>query len=302
MPFHSGSVTYTRLRVVDRNAPQRVDDALFQTLRDHAFQEREIGAPDEVEVGFITGEHLLDTQFSYEKNGYGDAGELLLIALRIDTHKVPADVKQAYRKINEQAAAGGNPSGFASKAQKRDAQEQAGRQVQEDLAAGKYRKSKMIPLVWDLARGVIYLGATSNVAIEQLTRLMRDAFNVEIELQSAGRLASDLFHAARRTRDFEDLHPSPFTDPPKDALADPEIDGSVPSVPWCAQRRGPEGFSRQRVSAVAVVDDRGARRRDRRLVCHVRSHARHAVRSGAWAASRRCGAARPPTPKRRGRR
>ncbi|MEX0652845.1 MAG: hypothetical protein WDZ31_01535 [Phycisphaeraceae bacterium] len=240
MSFHSGRVSFCRFHVTG-DAPPAVDETALSILKEHKFQETEIGAPDEVEVGWITGEHLLDTQFSFEKNGYGSPAEpMLLLAMRMDTHKVPADVKQAYRKINEQAAAAGNPSGFASKADKRDAKDTAGRQIQEDLAAGKYRRSKQVPVLWDLKRNVVYCGASGNTVIEELASLFRRSFSVELEPMSSGTLAGQVMRSEGKSRDWEDLHPSPFTNPPAEAHADHEEaegpgDVTVPSIPWRAQ-------------------------------------------------------------------
>ncbi|MEX0886927.1 MAG: hypothetical protein WD009_10860, partial [Phycisphaeraceae bacterium] len=244
MPFHAGRITFCRFRITG-DAPTSVDDTALSILREHAFRETEVGAPDEVEVGWTTGQHLLDTQFTYEKNGFGDAGSgggaMLLAAMRIDTHKVPADVKQAYRQINEQAAASGNPSGYASKAQKQEASELAGRQIHEDLAAGKYRKSKLVPVLWDLRRGALYCGATGNVVQEQLARLLRASFAVELEPLSAGSLAGDILRSEGRRRDWEDLHPSPFTPAPPEAHAAMDdadavnTDPTIPTIPWRAQ-------------------------------------------------------------------
>ena len=125
MGFHSGRVTFCRFRVVG-DAPVTVDETVLGTLKDHAFAEQPVAAPDQVEVGFTTGVHLLDTDFTYETNGYGDpAGSLLLFALRIDTHQVPGEIRQAYRVMEELAVASANPSGFASRAQKRDAADAA---------------------------------------------------------------------------------------------------------------------------------------------------------------------------------
>ncbi|HEX7010423.1 MAG TPA: hypothetical protein VF184_10600 [Phycisphaeraceae bacterium] len=236
MAFHSGRVSFCRFRVVG-DAPASVDEALLSILQEHAFRETAIGAPEQVEAGWITGEHLLDTQFSYEKNGFGN---LAMFALRIDTHQVPAAIKQAYRKINEQAAAAGNPSGFASRAQKREAQELAGRQIHEDLAAGKFRKSKAVPLIWDLPRQTLYCGATGNTVVEQLARLFRQSFGAELEAVTAGTLAGELLKEQGRRRDWEDLHPSPFTAPPPEAHAqgddaDGPRDVAIPTAPWCAR-------------------------------------------------------------------
>ena len=237
MPFQSGRVTFCRFRV-EGDAPTAVDDTTLATLADHSFQETEIGAPDEVESGWTTGDHLFDTQFTYEKNGYGD---MLLFALRIDTHKVPADVKRAYKRINEQAALQGtdNPTGFLSKREKRDAADLAGRQVHEDLATGKYRKSKAVPVLWDLPRGVIYCGAAGNTITEQLDKLMMDSFNVNLSPLTAGVIAGEHLHNKGRLRDYEDARPTTFTDPPSNASADHENasgprDINIPSCPWTA--------------------------------------------------------------------
>jgi hypothetical protein len=236
MSFTSGRVSYCRLRVVG-DAPATLDETALSILKEHAFRETEIGAPDEVEVGWVTGEHLLDTQFSYEKNGFG---HLAMFAMRIDTHKVPSDIRQAYKKINEQAAAGMNPSGFASRSQKKEAAEQAGRQLHEDLAAGKFRRSKMVPILWDLSRQVLYCAASGNAVLEQLAKLMRDSFAVNVEYLSAGNFAGQSLRHAGQGRDYEDLKPTAFTAPPPEARrdadeADGPMDVTTPLVPWVAQ-------------------------------------------------------------------
>ena len=237
MPFDTGRVTYTRFRV-QGDAPSSVDDTLLGILKDAKFQEHEIGTPDEVEAGFTTGLHLFDVQFDYAKNGYG---HLCHFALRLDTHKVPADVKKAYKVMNEQAAAEGNPTGFASKAEKREAAETTKEQVREELASGKYRKSKIVPLLWDLRTRTLYCGSNGTTVIEELSRLMRQAFAVDLLNLSAGTLAGELIKAEGRSRDYEDLKPSPFTPPPADPRPADEPDddrpdfGEQPTLPWIAK-------------------------------------------------------------------
>ena len=242
MPFDSGRVTFTRFHVVG-DAPPQVDDAFLSILSEARFRETEIGAPDEVEAGFTTGLHLFDTQFTYEKNGYGSPGQgLAHFALRLDTHKVPADVKKAYRVMNEQAAASASPTGFASKSEKREARETANQQVRDELASGKYRKSKIVPVLWDLAGQTLYCGASGTTVIEHLARLMRQSFAVELENLSAGVLAGNLIKAQGRSRDYEDLQPSAFTPPPDasrpgddDPDGGPATNRQLPALPWIAK-------------------------------------------------------------------
>ena len=242
MPFDTGRVTFTRFHVTG-DAPTHVDEAFLSILAEARFQESDLGAPDEVEAGFTTGVHLFDTKFTYEKNGFGTPGSgRALFALRLDTHKVPADVKKAYRVMNEQAAAAGNPTGFASKTEKREARETANEQVRQELASGKYRKSKVVPILWDFERQTLYCGAAGTTVIEHLSRQMRQAFAVELDNLSAGVLAGNLIKAQGRSRDYEDLQPSAFTSPPdaprpagEDEDAPSFGDGSLPVLPWIAK-------------------------------------------------------------------
>lgn len=237
MAFQSGKVSFVRFRI-DGDAPKTVDDTVLSILKDGAFQESDIGVPDAVEAGFITGEHIFDTQFSFEKNGFGLAGSQLLFAMRLDTNKPPSEIKQAYRRMNEQAAAEGNPTGFVGKREKRDAKESAERQLHEDLAAGKFRRSKSVPLLWDLANGTLLCSSSSNTVLEQVSRLMRDHFAVDARYISSGVRAGEVFAALGRTRDYEDLQPSAFTDPPAEFHADQDEVGGAPQhpetprVPW----------------------------------------------------------------------
>ena len=236
MPFRSGRVSYCRFRVVGE-APVVVDETMFAKLDEHKFREASPGVPGDIESGWTTGDHLLDTQFSYEKNGFGD---MLLMAMRLDSHAVPSDLKHAYRRINEQAAAGQNPSGFASKAQKREAAELAERQIHEDLASGRFRKSKLIPVLWDLRRQTVYSAAATAAAVEQLARLFHQTFGLKSEIITAGSLAGHLLRQRGRGRDYEDLRPSALTRPPAAATIDHEdADGprdiNTPICPWVAQ-------------------------------------------------------------------
>lgn len=237
MSFTSGRATFIKF-TVSGTAPDNLESVL-EILSKNKFKEVEIGTPDEVETGWITGEHLLDTQFSYEKNGFGDT---LLFAMRMDSHKVPSDLKMAYKKISEQAAAEGNPSGFASRAQKKDAAEEADRQVHDDLAAGKFRKSTIIPLLWDLPTNTLYCGAATNKATEHLASLFRNSFSCDLDILSAGTLAGKIFRDSGKGRDYEDLKPSAFTKPPVGRVdSDSEVDSdslrdsSAPVIPWVLQ-------------------------------------------------------------------
>lgn len=230
MPFDSGRVTFARFRVIG-DAPAMPDEKTFEQLKENRFREVEIGAPDEIEAGFITGQHILDSDFNYDKCGYGNR---LLFALRIDTHKVPSDLKKAYQKINEQASAADNPSGFATRAQKREAKEEAQRLLHDDLAAGKFRKSKSIPLLWDMSTQTLFVGGSSDAIQEELRKLFRQAFSCDLHTLSSGAQAGEILKNKGRARDYEDILPTPFTQAPAEANAE-AADNTLPIVPWVAK-------------------------------------------------------------------
>ena len=117
MPFASGSVTFRRFQVMGKS-PETVDQDLLDKLAEHALRPSDVGVPEEAEYGWSGGRHVLDGNFSFENNVYADA---LFFALRIDTNKVPGELKKAYTIMEEDAVAATNPSGFNSKNQKRDA-------------------------------------------------------------------------------------------------------------------------------------------------------------------------------------
>ena len=161
MGFASGSVSFRRFAVVG-DAPDTPDQALLDALAEHALKAGEFGVPEEVEYGWGGGRHVLDGNFSFEHNVFADA---LHFALRVDTNKVPGDLKRAYQMMEEEAVAAGNPSGFISKNQKKDVKDTIRQKVDEELKSGKYRRSKLLPVLWDLPTRTLYCSATGSSSI-----------------------------------------------------------------------------------------------------------------------------------------
>lgn len=241
MSFSSGQVSFCRFNV-EGDSPKSVTEDLLSRLTEHAFVESSVGSPEQIEVGFTSTGHMLDTEFSHQANAFGVSSNRLLIGLRIDTHKPPAELKRAYRMLNTQAAAAESPTGYASRNEKRDAAEEADRMLHGDLVAGRFRKSRTAPVLWDLATKQVYLGTTTTTAVEQLSSLMTQAFDVKLHAITAGALVGTQLLGRGRTRDYEDLTPSPFTAPPPEARdAADDAEGSqrgpvtVPQLPWLAR-------------------------------------------------------------------
>src|SRR6187401_1603750 len=193
MGFVSGSMSFRRFAVVG-NQPATIDQSVLDQLAAHALHPGELGAPKEHEYGWSGGRHVLDEQFSFENNVYADA---LIFALRIDTNKVPTELAKAYKLMEEDTLAKGNPSGFISKKQKKDAKDVAQRQVDKELRSGKHRRSKLVPILWDLPSATLY-ASVSGRSEEMLLEIFERTFGLSLEPLSAGSLGMRLLEGRGR--------------------------------------------------------------------------------------------------------
>src|SRR6266516_1374131 len=151
MGFASGSMSFRRFAVVG-SAPAAPDQSLLDKLAENALRPGGFGVPEEVEHGWGGGRHVLDGSFGFEHNVFADA---LHFALRIDTNQVPADLKKAYKLMEEEAVAANNSSGFIGKNQKKEVKDTVRRKLDEELRSGKFRRSKLLPVLWDLPSGTL---------------------------------------------------------------------------------------------------------------------------------------------------
>src|SRR5665213_348644 len=223
MGFSSGSISFRRFAVVGK-APKSPDQDLLDKLAEHALRPQEFGVPEEIEYGWSGGRHVFDGQFSLEHNVFADA---LHFALRIDTNKVPGDVKKAWQIMEEEAVAQNNPSGFISKNQKKDVKETVRKKVEEDMRSGKFRRSKLLPILWDLTTQTLFCSA-GGAAFEKLAEIFQRSFGLDLEPISSGSQAVRILAPAARKRDYEDLKPTRF-------VQGPEGEGQAPDYPWVAK-------------------------------------------------------------------
>jgi hypothetical protein len=230
MGFASGSISFRRFAVMG-DSPSVIEQSMLDALSDHALRVREVGTPEDIEYGWSGGRHILDGNFSFEQNVFGDA---LLFGLRIDTNRVPGELKKAYQLMEEEAAAAQNPSGFISKAQKRDAKEITARKIEDDLRSGQFRRSKLVPILWDLPSQTVYC-SVSSTAEEMLLEIFERTFNLKLFPLSAGSLSLRTLEPKGRRRDYEDLKPTRF-------VIGPEGDAQPAEYPWVAKGPEPKDF------------------------------------------------------------
>ncbi|MBY0513231.1 MAG: hypothetical protein K2P78_04880 [Gemmataceae bacterium] len=219
MGFFSGRVTFLRFKV-NGPAPRLFTDEHIDRLADRQAGRQRVAAADGVETGWTAGDHILDTDFTLEKNIVNDT---LRFDLRVDVDKVPGDLLRAYYAVELKALSKDNPSGLPSARQKREAKEAARERLEQEAKDGRYRKRKCIPVLWDRLSNEVLFGAASLTQVERLASLFSQTFGVEIECVTAGRRAHHLAELGGRTRTVDDSAPSAF------------IPGTTPAdVAWIA--------------------------------------------------------------------
>jgi hypothetical protein len=230
MGFATGSITFRRFAVLGKH-PKAIEQKHVDVLSEHALRPSDIGVPEEVEYGWSGGRHIFDGNFSFEHNVYGDA---LSFALRVDTNKVPGDLKKAYQILEEDAVAKKNPSGFLTKQQKKEVKDTVQKKVDEELKSGRFRRSKLTQCLWDFPSHTLYSSA-SVATQEKLQEIFERSFGLELVPLSAGSLALHLLEPAGKKRDYEDLRPTRF-------VQGPEGESQHPEYPWVAKGPQPKDF------------------------------------------------------------
>jgi len=236
MSFDSGSISFQRYAVIGSQkllpgTARAPTEAMLDQLANQRLQPVDMGVPQELEWGWSGPAHILDSQFDFEHCVFNDC---IHFGLRIDTNKVPGPVRTAHQQLAERAAAEQNPSGFISKMQKRQVKDEVGRQLDDELRSGKYRRSKLVPLLWDVPAGILY-GPTSASAKDCLCELFARTFDMELIPLSSGTIAMRELEAQGKRRIYEDLAPTRFAK----SLEDPE---SPANYPWVAKGDGAKDF------------------------------------------------------------
>jgi len=206
MGFFSGRLSFTRFQV-EGNSPGAFGPEHLERLEAYQIGKQRIASSDGVEVGWIAGEHILDTSFDLAKNVVSDT---LNFGLRIDTNKVPADLLKAYAAIELKALAALNPSGLPSNRQRREAREIARNRIEDEAKDGRFLRRKSYPVLWDSVSNELLIGTSSSGVIDRLHSLFEDTFGVGFEPLTAGALAFRLAESRRQTRGIDDASPSPF--------------------------------------------------------------------------------------------
>ena len=208
MGFFSGRVAFTRYRVVSRSEIQLDQDHLDR-LAAHAVGRQRVASSDGVEVGWVAGDHILDTRFDRAKNLVENT---LHFALRVDRQQVPGDLLRAYTQVELEGAAAANPSRRPSARQKREARAAARERLEQEASDGRFLRRKAYALLWDAQARELLVGSTALTVIDRLHTLFQQTFGVAFERLGAGEQAFRLAELRQQSRVEPRIDPDALID------------------------------------------------------------------------------------------
>ena len=225
MSIVKGSVTFQRF-AVDGEAPKKVTEELLQQFTDKLIQVNDFTVMEELNYGWCGIGHLRDREISFDKCVYNNC---LVLNLRVDINKVPAAVVNSQKAMETEAAAKSNPnnvSGFISKAQKAQVKESVAKWKEGQQRTGKYVKSKLVEVVWDLDTGFLYTSASIKI-VEMLHDLFNRTTGLGLTQMMPGTIAGRIADGNGDFMAYEGLKPTRFVESLTSTLDHPEYPWSL---------------------------------------------------------------------------
>lgn len=207
MPFLRGSLSFERFSVNNFDA-KIIDEEHIEVLQNNVIGKNEFASEEQVQVGFLGGDHVFDDKFDYGKNVINDA---IHAGLRVDTNQVPAAIRNAWLQMEIAAIAKDSQDGRITKAQRKEAKEAVEARCEAEAATGKYRKMSAFSWLWDFQRSVLYFGGSGG-ASGHCADLLERAFEVEIRRLTAGSIAQAWANSADRYSEMDDCFPATFVE------------------------------------------------------------------------------------------
>ncbi len=166
MSFDHGSFTVTIFEL-----PEALPDNYLELFAAHRAGTLD-SVTDEMQVGWVSGKHLLETRIEESTTVYGGG---CFLTLRKAVRKIPTALLNAMCKREEDIWMRANEAEFVSKKVKRE--------IKEDILENNLQKFPPavsgIPLVIDLASNLVYLGTASTSQIDEVIGMFQQSCQVE---------------------------------------------------------------------------------------------------------------------------
>ena len=175
-------------------------------------------------AGWTAGEHLFDASFSPERNLFG--GDLHA-AIRIDSDRVPSEVRKAYllSALAEEMA-----SADADRQSRRRARETALRRCDAEISEGRWRRRKLVPVLASFAERCALAPARSDAVTTSVRTLLEETLDCSATALTSGALAVRLADQLGLSNAAADAEPDALGPAPTESSAGTP---DRPAPPWC---------------------------------------------------------------------
>jgi len=217
MSFDRGTVSYRRFSLEGwKSAPA---SELIERLQRASLVDEGEGNG----AGWTAGEHLFDASFSEERNVFGSE---LHAAVRLDSDRVPSEVRKAYllSALAEEMAAAD-----ADRQSRRRARDTALRRCDAEIAEGRWRRRKLVPLLASFAGKVALAPAKGDSVTTAVRTLLEETLDCSATALTSGSLAVRLADQLGLAKAAEDAEPDALGPAPTESNGSPDR----PSPPWC---------------------------------------------------------------------
>ena len=206
MGFLTGSVTFERFRI-DKDTSGAFGEEHLEILKQHRIKKVESSSHEQAVVGFTGGDHLLDTNFDFEKNILGEA---MHFGIRIDSCSIPGPIKRAWMQIELAGIMSENLGSRPTKAQRQEAKDAVDERCTAEAQKGNYKRMGETSVLWDADTETLFLGGSSEKTNDACIDLLERAFGLEFSRVSAGKLALEYAEEAGVNAEMFAINPTPF--------------------------------------------------------------------------------------------
>ena len=215
MAFDRGTVSYRRFSIEGWKSPP--GEELLEAMRSASLVDEGEGSG----AGWTAGEHLFDAAFEPSRNLFdGD----VLAAIRIDSDRVPSEVRRAYL-----LSAMAEEMADADRGSRRRARETALKRCDAEIADGRWRRRKLVPVLASHGARAALVPVRSDAATTAVRTLLEETLDASVTALASGSLAVRLADQLGLAAAASDAQPEAFGPAPARDAATPER----PAPPWC---------------------------------------------------------------------
>lgn len=250
MPITKGSVTLSRFSVgsipneVIQDIPNRLKKFSFMSIDD---------VPEERAFGWTNFDDMLDTDW---KSSTPEKDPYIAFSLRLDTRRIASATLAKERRIaldEEQKRI----ESLGKKFIPRDRKKEIGEQVKLRLLAKTVPTPAYFEVVWDIAKGIVYLGSASKKIQDMFFDLFSRTFETSPTLLAPYEFAVSLL-SEEKLDDLNNIFPSDFSGAQNATDVSTELDHilSEEFLTWILYRawNNPHGFNYPKFTTPVMVE------------------------------------------------